>query len=124
MYRKRIQSMFAVVLAVCCLVTSSLAYAQVSHPLPLATDEPPEPTAEMILVDVVFLRPLGIAATVVGSAVFVAGLIFTIPTRSVDTAAQRLVVDPAKYTFVRPVGWTEFGGDYESQYTNGDAMRR
>jgi len=28
----------------------------------------------------------------------------SIPTRSVDKAAQKLVVDPAKYTFVRPLG--------------------
>ena len=40
----------------------------------------------------------------VGTAVFVVTLPFSIPTKSVDKAAQKLIVDPARYTFVRPLG--------------------
>ena len=61
-----------------------------------------------MLVDVIVLRPFGIAATVLGAAVFVVSLPFTLPTRSVDQAAQRLVVDPAKFTFVRPLGYVPY----------------
>jgi len=39
--------------------------------------------------------------------VFVITLPFSIPTKSVDKAAQKLIVDPAKYTFVRPLGQIE-----------------
>jgi hypothetical protein len=71
---------------------------------------PREATAEAMLADVFLLRPFGIAATVLGSVAFVVALPFTLPTRSVDKAAQRLVVDPAKFTFVRPLGQAPQGG--------------
>jgi hypothetical protein len=44
---------------------------------------------------------------VLGSVAFVVTLPFSIPTKSVDKAAQKLVVDPARYTFVRPLGQIE-----------------
>jgi hypothetical protein len=64
-------------------------------------------SAEAIIADGLLLRPGGIIATVLGTAVFVITLPFSIPTKSVDTAAQRLIVDPARYTFVRPLGQIE-----------------
>ena len=64
-------------------------------------------SAETILVDGLLLRPAGVLATIVGSAAFVVTLPFSIPTRSVDKAAQKLVVDPARYTFIRPLGQIE-----------------
>jgi hypothetical protein len=66
---------------------------------------PKEATAEAMLADVFILRPFGLAATVLGSVTFVVALPFTLLSRSVDKAAQRLVVDPAKFTFVRPLGY-------------------
>lgn len=59
---------------------------------------------EMIL-DVLVLRPCGIAATVVGTGFFIIALPFTAPTGSVKHAAQKLVVDPFVFTFMRPVGF-------------------
>jgi hypothetical protein len=70
-----------------------------------AAPAPKEATAEAMLADVFVLRPFGIAATVLGSVTFVVALPFTLLSRSVDKAAQRLVVDPAKFTFVRPLGY-------------------
>jgi len=64
-------------------------------------------SAEAIIVDGLVLRPGGIVATVVGTAVFVVTLPFSLLTRSVDRAAQKLIVDPARYTFVRPLGQIE-----------------
>ena len=64
-------------------------------------------SAEAIIADGFILRPAGVLATIVGSVAFVVTLPFSIPTRSVDKAAQRLVVDPARYTFVRPLGQIE-----------------
>jgi hypothetical protein len=123
MYRRHLQATLAAVLAVCFLLVSSLVYAEESYTPPLA-DETPEPTAEAMLVDLVFLRPLGFAATVVGSVAFVAGLIFSVPTKSVDTAAKKLVVAPAKYTFVRPFGHTDFGLGYERQHSGDKYIRQ
>ena len=65
--------------------------------------EPPNPVGAMLL-DGFLLRPLGLAATVLGTVAFIATLPFSLPTRSADDAAEVLVVKPAKYTFARPLG--------------------
>jgi hypothetical protein len=57
-----------------------------------------------MLIDLIVLRPIGLASTVVGSAVFVLGLPFTIPSGSVGDSACELIKRPAAYTFTRPLG--------------------
>lgn len=57
-----------------------------------------------MLVDLVVLRPIGLVSTIVGSAVFVVALPFTIPSGSVGASACELVKRPAAYTFSRPLG--------------------
>ena len=63
--------------------------------------------AGVMLVDAFFLRPLGLAATVLGTVTFIVTLPFSLPTHSADDAAKVLVVKPAKYTFARPLGEVE-----------------
>ena len=62
------------------------------------------PSAAAMAVDLLVARPLGLAATVVGSVVFVASLPFTALAGNVGDPADKLVVEPAKFTFVRPLG--------------------
>lgn len=69
-----------------------------------STMEKGEPSSTEIIFDVLIGRPLGIVATVLGTAVFIVGLPFTIPARSVGVTADKLIADPFKYTFARPVG--------------------
>jgi hypothetical protein len=95
-----IHSVCTVTLAMLITASPGLVRAQDYAP----TSSAKEPTAEAMLADIFVLRPFGIAATVLGSVAFVVSLPFTLPTRSVDKAAQKLVVDPAKYTFTRPLG--------------------
>lgn len=73
------------------------------------------PTGGDMMFDIVITRPLGLAAIVLGAAVFVVGLPFTLPTRSVGVSAKRLVGEPVKYTFQRPVG-TIIEGPCASDY--------
>lgn len=68
------------------------------------TMEKKEPSSSEIIFDVLVSRPLGIVATVLGTAVFIVGLPFAIPARSVGITADKLIADPFKYTFARPVG--------------------
>lgn len=63
--------------------------------------------AGMMLLDAFLLRPLGLAATVLGTATFIVTLPFSLPTRSADNTAKFLVVKPANYTFARPLGEVE-----------------
>lgn len=57
-----------------------------------------------IIADALVVRPVSFAAMLVGSVIFVVALPFSIPSGSVGTVGQELVVTPAKYTFVRPLG--------------------
>ncbi len=63
-----------------------------------------KPSGAAMLIDGLVVRPLGFAATLVGSAVFVVTLPFSFLGDNVGDAAQSLVKDPAKMTFVRPLG--------------------
>ena len=62
-----------------------------------------DPAADMV-VDIVVMRPLGLVTTVVGAALTVLALPFTIPSGSVKASANALIVEPARYTFERPLG--------------------
>ena len=62
------------------------------------------PTAEQMALDLVLVRPLSLAGTVIGAAVFVVALPFNALTLNFKDPARRLVVEPAKYTFVRKLG--------------------
>jgi hypothetical protein len=103
MFRSRIQSGVALLVVVFFLCATSLVHAAENS----YTARTEDVSAEEIIVDGLLLRPSGIVATVVGTAVFVVTLPFSIPTKSVDKAAQKLIVDPARYTFVRPLGQIE-----------------
>ena len=61
-----------------------------------------DPSAdELNMIDLLIARPMGIAAGIIGTGVFILSLPFTIPTKSVDEAAQMFVVRPFKFSFVR-----------------------
>ena len=55
-------------------------------------------------VDVVLARPIGLLSIIGGSVLFVVSLPFTIPSGSMDAAADELVKKPIDYTFKRPLG--------------------
>jgi hypothetical protein len=57
-----------------------------------------------MLIDLVVVRPLGVAATAIGAVAFVVALPFTIPSGSVKASAREMVQEPAAYTFTRPLG--------------------
>ena len=63
-----------------------------------------EPTAGEMAADMIVARPIGLLATVAGSALFVVSLPFSALGGNVSQAADALVVGPAKSTFVRCLG--------------------
>lgn len=67
-----------------------------------------------MVVDVVLMRPLGLFATVLGTALTVVALPFTVPSGSVESSARELIVKPAEYTFKRPLG--DFSDSSEAGY--------
>ena len=80
-----------------------------------AAAQPGEPVtgdrATDMVVDLLVVRPLGIAATVAGAVLTVVALPFTIPSGSAAASAHELIVEPAEYTFKRPLGDFSERGD-------------
>lgn len=72
------------------------------------------------LIDIILYRPLGLIATVTGSAVFVAISPLTAlaaispPHDAFGKTANLLIMKPAKYTFDRPLGvyYSDDDGEY------------
>ena len=101
MTRQVTTTFIALMLVASLLSATTLARAET----PVYTgDVAEEVSAEAMLADLFFLRPLGFAAMLVGTVAWVLALPFTLPTDSEMQAAQKLVVDPAHYTFGRPLG--------------------
>jgi hypothetical protein len=66
--------------------------------------EAKEPGGGDMMFDAVVVRPVGIVATVVGSAFWLISLPFSALGGNVGAATEKLVKDPARYTFKRPLG--------------------
>jgi len=64
--------------------------------------EPPSGGAMMF--DLCVVRPVGILATAIGAVFFVVSSPFSALGDNIDVAGQKLVKEPAAYTFKRPLG--------------------
>ena len=62
------------------------------------------PGAGAMAFDLAAGRPLGLAATVLGTTIFLVGLPFEALSGDVSGPARRLVVEPAQFTFTRKLG--------------------
>lgn len=82
-----------------------LAFASVGHARTL--DE--SPSALAMTGDALFARPVLLATTIVGSAVYLVSLPFSLLGGNAEEAGDVLVVGPAKATFVRCLGCTMTG---------------
>ncbi|GAB3284063.1 hypothetical protein [Parahaliea aestuarii] len=80
-----------------------------------AVDE--SPSAGAMVGDLLVARPMGLVATVGGTAAFLVSLPFTLLAGHASEAAETLMVGPARTTFMRCLGCTENG------YTNKDVER-
>ena len=94
------KSLVSAVAAVCMLLTTGLVRAD-----QYATDV--QPTGEAMAGDLILVRPLGVVSTILGTVGFILALPFTIPSGSVGSSAKVFIVEPAQYTFTRPLGQTQ-----------------
>lgn len=65
---------------------------------------PNPPSSAVVAADAVIGRPLGLATTIAGTAVFLVTLPFSLTSQSTGEAAWGLSGRPAGWTFVRPLG--------------------
>ncbi len=61
-------------------------------------------SGEAMVADALIARPVGVVTTVVGSAVYVVSLPFSLLGGNERQARQKLVIEPAEFTFKRPLG--------------------
>ena len=66
--------------------------------------ESENPSGGEMMFDLVVVRPVGIVATAVGCIVFVVSSPFSALGGNIDTANEKLIKDPAAFTFKRPLG--------------------
>lgn len=57
-----------------------------------------------VVIDVLVLRPVGLATCVIGMVASVVALPFAIPSHSTGKMYRALIVEPFNYTFKRPLG--------------------
>ncbi|MCD4716658.1 MAG: hypothetical protein K8R45_07950 [Desulfobacterales bacterium] len=63
-----------------------------------------EITAASMIGDLFVLRPLGFVATILGTALFIVTLPVTAAVGDTKVAQEKLVTEPGKFTFERPLG--------------------
>ncbi len=93
MTQLRLAPLFAVALT----LTASLSRAE-------DADSKSDVTSGEVAVDLLLQRPVGLVATALGTAIFLVGLPLTLANGSTEQAAHQLIVEPAQYTFTRPLG--------------------
>lgn len=74
-------------------------------PVMAQSKNPDEDTnAGAMIVDFVIIRPLGIIATLGGTALFIITAPFAAAGGNTDQTAEQFVKRPARFTFTRPLG--------------------
>ncbi|MGB5304714.1 MAG: hypothetical protein WBO06_12115 [Gammaproteobacteria bacterium] len=63
-----------------------------------------KPSGGAMLADTFLVRPAMLVGTAVGVVTFIVTLPFSALGMNVDEAAKTLVLEPAEYTFLRPLG--------------------
>jgi hypothetical protein len=87
----------AILITVLILASASLVYAA------------EQPDTTNIVADIVIVRPLGFAALIGGSVLYIVSLPIAAITHSTDRTYQALVKEPCEFVFKRPIG--EFSSD-------------
>ncbi|HEU0198594.1 MAG TPA: hypothetical protein VFQ88_15450 [Nevskiaceae bacterium] len=63
------------------------------------------PAAGAMIFDLLLVRPLGLVATALGTGLFIVNLPLSVFEKNAPAQPfQKLVVDPARFTFTRPLG--------------------
>jgi hypothetical protein len=94
--------------AIAILVITTTGFQAVAQDMVMDMDMGGKGTAEAMIGDLVFMRPLGITATAVGAVLFVVSVPFSLTGMNTGESFERLVADPVEYTFSRPLGDVEY----------------
>ncbi len=91
------------------LIVASLVLFASTFPAAAAGEHPGEEiTTESIMADFMLLRPLGVAASVVGTGFFLVSLPFSVLGGNTKMVFEKTVAEPFRFTFFRPLGKVEY----------------
>ena len=88
---------FGVIAALICIPLTNSALAQ-------EYSRAEESSGGAMIYDLLVVRPIGVVATALGSVFWLVSIPFSASGDNFDTATQKLVKEPAAYTFKRPLG--------------------
>ncbi|NOY69737.1 MAG: hypothetical protein GXP53_09680 [Deltaproteobacteria bacterium] len=91
-------------MAVTFLVAALLVSVPGTSAIAAEFDESPQVNGAGMIVDFFVARPIGLFSTIGGTAMFIVSLPFSALGGNVEAAAKQMVVIPARYTFLRPLG--------------------
>lgn len=97
---RKISRTLVATLAACLLAFSSTGYAR-------TVEE--SPSALAMTTDAIFIRPALFATTIIGGAVYLVSLPFSLLGGNAEEAGEVLVMGPARATFVRCLGCSRTG---------------
>jgi hypothetical protein len=107
MNRFRSRTWLYVLVAAMCVSSGFLSVTTVKAGCDAEYFQVNDPSAAVMLVDTVVVRPLTFVASVAGAAVWIVSLPFTLLAGTASEAGDVLVLDPFCYTFKRPLGHME-----------------
>lgn len=93
---------FFIIVALVMTTVGTVGYAQ--DPSMKNFYKESERSGAKMAADIVLLRPIGIIATAIGTAVFIVSSPFSIIGKNSEEASEELIKKPARYTFKRPLG--------------------
>lgn len=88
--------------------SSSVYSSEYTSPYSTYTPVEHDPPGELILADVLILRPLGIVASAVGLAGSIVSIPFAASSCSGDLVERKLIQEPFDYTWCRPLGDVDY----------------
>jgi phosphatidylglycerophosphatase A len=86
------------------IIAAMLTITTGSEVLARTETEQDKPDAGAMVADSVLLRPLGVVTLIAGFTFFVISSPFSALGGNIHTAWDKMVVDPARFTFARPLG--------------------
>jgi hypothetical protein len=120
---KQVLSLLLAGTLILALVTPSPSGAQENappSPVSRQNDSTPnihrDPPGELIIADVLIMRPVGMVACVVGLVGAALAWPFAAMTNSCDRVCKELINRPFNYTFARPLGQMEYQDAMDPNY--------
>jgi hypothetical protein len=86
------------------IITSFLIIPFGASALAKQTQYPPQPDSAVMTVDFLVARPLGFASLIVGTVAFIVSSPFSALGDNIEQAYDLMILEPALYTFKRPLG--------------------